>query len=139
MISSGRTERAAGQAARAPGFGVEVDAMPGGFVCSAGRRRPSTSARSGGGRRWPSDPLLFTKQQRAFLAEYADGVGIDDLAILGPITVLKLKFAPATMAAARRRAVELPGRLPNPGLGTKCAPSRPSDRGADFLEDAALI
>ena len=38
---------------------------------------------------------LFTKEQRAFYAEHAlDGIGLDDLSILGPIFVLKLKFTP---------------------------------------------
>ena len=101
-----------------PDFGVEVDAMPGGFVCSA---RLKASLRTGkvkeavAGER----PIrsLFTKQQRAFLAEHApEGVGIEDLAVLGPITVLKLKFSPRELRpAARRRAVELPGRLADPG------------------------
>jgi hypothetical protein len=38
---------------------------------------------------------LFTKEQRAFYAERApDGIGLDDLNVLGPIFVLKLKFSP---------------------------------------------
>jgi hypothetical protein len=78
------------------GFGVEVDAMPGGFVCSA---RLQAKLRAGkvkeavaGERRLRS---LFDKRQRAFLAQCApDGVEVDELSILGPITVLKLKFSP---------------------------------------------
>ena len=43
------------------------------------------------------------------------GLELDDLAILGPITVLKLKFAPEGIGAqARRRAVALPGQLDDP-------------------------
>jgi hypothetical protein len=39
---------------------------------------------------------LFSKQQRAFFAEHApEGVGLDDLEVLGPITLLKLKAAVA--------------------------------------------
>jgi len=35
---------------------------------------------------------LFSKEQRAFYAEHApEGIGLDDLAVLGPIFVLKLK------------------------------------------------
>jgi hypothetical protein len=109
-----------------PGFGVEVDAMPGGFVCSA---RLKESLRAGkvkeaiAGER--TIRSLFTKQQRAFLSEHApDGVGIEDLAVLGPITVLKLKFAPGDYG--RRLVAELWG-YPDGSrileLSTKCAPS----------------
>ena len=81
---------------RSPNLGVEVDAMPGGFVCSAsmkgtpgGRDVRSTLM----GRRKLSK--LFSKEQRAFFDAHApSGVTIDSLATLGPIFVLKLKFAP---------------------------------------------
>jgi len=78
------------------GFGVEVDAMPGGFVCSG---RLKAKLRAGKvkeamlGER--SVGSLFDKKQRAFFEDCApDGISIDDLAILGPITVMKLKFSP---------------------------------------------
>jgi len=79
-----------------PGFGVEVDAMPGGFVCSARLKAPQEGALvktvlDG------EQPIrkIFTKEQRAFFSAHApDGVGLDDLARLGPINVLKLKFRP---------------------------------------------
>src|SRR4029079_68591 len=39
---------------------------------------------------------LFTKEQRAFFDDHApDGITLDDLSVLGPINVLKLKFAPS--------------------------------------------
>jgi hypothetical protein len=75
---------------------VEVDAMPGGFVCSGSmkaRRDDAELKDVFGGRR----PLrtLFTKQQRAFFSAHApDGVQLDDLAVLGPINILKVKFTP---------------------------------------------
>ena len=82
--------------------------MPGGFVCSASAEGVA-ARRARSRRRSPaSEPIrsLFTKQQRAFLAEHApDGVGIEDLAVLGPITVLKLKFAPGDYG--RRLVAEL--------------------------------
>lgn len=77
-------------------FVVEVDAMPGGYVCSGslkaklgpGKVRPIIS----GGR---SKKKLFSKAQRAFYAAHApEGIALDDLATLGPIIVLKVKFAP---------------------------------------------
>ena len=38
---------------------------------------------------------LFSKEQRAFYADHApEGLELDDLSILGPIFVLKLKFTP---------------------------------------------
>jgi hypothetical protein len=79
-----------------PDFVVEVDAMPGGFVCSGTLKsevRPGGVADAVAGDR----PLrkLFSKEQRAYYAEHAPaGVALDDLAVLGPIFVLKLKLSP---------------------------------------------
>jgi hypothetical protein len=108
-----------------PNLGVEVDAMPGGFVCSASLKRamkagPVREAALG------ERPLrkLFSKEQRAFFAEHApEGVGLDDLAILGPINVLKLKFSPK--GYKRRLVAELwlyPDNTRILELSTKCAP-----------------
>jgi hypothetical protein len=81
---------------RSPNLVVEVDAMPGGFVCSAALKAklPATVVRAtlSGGK-----PLrkLFSKEQREFFAANApDGVELDDLSVLGPIFVLKLKSSP---------------------------------------------
>jgi hypothetical protein len=80
-----------------PMFGVEVDAMPGGFVCSASMkgRRPDADVKavfSGAA----SLRKLLSKEQRAFYAAHApDGLELDSLSRLGPINVLKLKFTPA--------------------------------------------
>jgi hypothetical protein len=39
---------------------------------------------------------LFSKEQRAFFSTHApSGIELDDLTVLGPIFVLKLKFSPA--------------------------------------------
>ena len=55
------------------------------------------------------------KEQRAFFADHApDGISLDDLAILGPIKVMKLKFPPRVRRQDGRRAVALPGRLAHP-------------------------
>ena len=79
------------------GFGVEVDAMPGGFVCSG---RLKAKLRAGkvkdvvAGER----PVrsLFDKKQRAYFADCVpSGISLDELTILGPITVMKLKFSPS--------------------------------------------
>jgi hypothetical protein len=77
-------------------FGVEVDAMPGGFVCSASYKGeldgdPVKEAAAGERKLHK----LFSKEQRAFYAEHApEGVELDDLSILGPINLTKLKYSP---------------------------------------------
>lgn len=81
---------------RSPAFGVEVDAMPGGFVCSASYKGKldQTIVRDAVAGRTPLRKL-FSKEQRAFYADHApEGVDLDDLSVLGPLFVLKLKFAP---------------------------------------------
>jgi hypothetical protein len=104
---------------------VEVDAMPGGYVCSASLkgvpRTPVLEATSG------DAPLrkLFSKEQRAFYAEHApEGIDLDDLSLLGPIFVCKIKGAPAGLA--RKMVVELwlyPDGTRILELSTKCAPA----------------
>jgi hypothetical protein len=115
-------------------FGVEVDAMPGGYVCSASFKRELQAGKVkdsvGGGR---SIRKLFSKQQRAFFAQHApDGMELDDLSILGPINVLKLKFSPEGLS--RRLAVEL-WSYPNGSrileLSTKCSPGEAFDAAAE--------
>jgi hypothetical protein len=79
-----------------PNLGVEVDAMPGGFVCSAslkGKTGINDAREVALGAR--AIRKLFTKEQRAFFKQHApEGIGMDDLSVLGPIFVLKLKFSP---------------------------------------------
>ncbi len=81
---------------RSGSFNIEVDALPGGFVCSAtmkGSLRPNEVRRALHG----DLPIrkLFSKSQRAFYAAHApEGVALDDLSILGPIFVLKFRFSP---------------------------------------------
>ena len=104
---------------------VEVDAMPGGFVCSASfkgvPKTPVHAVATG------TAPLrkLFSKQQRAFYADHApDGLGLDDLSILGPIFILKLKGTPA--GYARKMVVEVwlyPDGTRILELSTKCTPT----------------
>jgi len=90
-----------------PQFVLEVDAMPGGYVCSGSMKHtlpPNAVLPSTAGDR----PLrkLFSKEQRAFLAACApDGPSLDDLSVLGPIFVLKLKLNPEGFS--RRLVVEM--------------------------------
>jgi hypothetical protein len=114
------------QLRKLPTFGVEVDAMPGGFVCSARLKKKHSPGRVkqvvGGERPVHS---LFTKQQRAFFAQHVPAdVGLDDLSIFGPILVLKLKFAPR--GYGRRLVAELwnyPDGSRILELSTKCTPA----------------
>jgi hypothetical protein len=107
-----------------PTFRVEVDALPGGFVCSGALKRPlrPTAVRSTlAGER----PLrkLFSKEQRAFYAAHApEGVGLDDLGVLGPILVLKLRLDPEELG--RRLVAEMwlyPDGSRVLELSTRCA------------------
>jgi len=110
---------------RAKGMVVEVDAMPGGYVCSASFKgaleTPQVKQVAAGER-----PIrkLFSKPQRAFYQEHApEGLGMDDLTVLGPITVFKLKFSPEDL---RRRMVAELWLYPDGErileLSTKCLP-----------------
>jgi hypothetical protein len=109
-----------------PSFGVEVDAMPGGFVCSGSMKGlpRKTDVRTTVLERGPLR-RLFTKEQRAFYAANApDGIGLDDLAVLGPIFVLKLRFTPEELA--RKLVAEMwlyPDGSRVLELSTKCAPT----------------
>jgi hypothetical protein len=86
------------------GFRVEVDALPGGFVCSGTMKgTPRDVLGSVQGDR----PLrkLFSKEQRAFYRAHVESIELDDLAILGPIFVLKLRFTPEKLG--RRLVAEM--------------------------------
>jgi hypothetical protein len=91
---------------QSPGLVVEVDTMPGGYVCSAalkGKADASAVREATAGAR----PIrkLFSKEQRAFFEAHSPGIGLEELAILGPIFVLKLNFAPKELG--RRVVAEL--------------------------------
>ena len=108
-----------------PGFKVEVDAMPGGYVCSGSLRERVDNAdvrEAAAGTR--SLKSLFSKQQKAFLSEHTPyGPPLDELSVLGPILILKLKFEPEGFD--RRMVAELwmfPDNSRVLELSTKCAP-----------------
>jgi hypothetical protein len=110
---------------RSQSVNVEVDAMPGGYVCSASMKGKATNdevraAVHGEG----SLRKLFSKEQRAFFAEHApEGVKLDDLSVLGPVFVLKLAVVPK---GYDRRIVAEMWLLPDGSrileLSTKCPP-----------------
>ena len=106
---------------------VEVDAMPGGFVCSASLRgiprKTDVRTTLAGGL-----PLrkLFSREQRAFYAAHApEGIGLDDLSVLGPIFVLKGRLTPEELDG-RRLIAEMwlyPDGSRLLELSTKCLPA----------------
>jgi len=104
---------------------VEVDLLPGGYVCSASFKGRATAddvrdAVQG------TMPLrkLFSKEQRAFFAERAPaGIELDSLVTLGPTFVLKSSFTPVELG--RRIVAELwlyPDGSRILELSTKCLP-----------------
>ena len=116
-----------------PGFGVEVDAMPGGFVCSGRLKRAAENAEIRQvfeGKRPISK--LFGKTQRRLYAEQAPGgIGLDDLQVLGPLFVLKMKFVPEGLASDVVAEMWLyPDGSRIFELSTKCLPSNAFDTAA---------
>jgi hypothetical protein len=92
---------------RSASFRIEVDALPGGFVCSAalkGTPRPG-DVRAALARQRPVRKLFSKEQRRLFAAHAPAGLELDDLAALGPILVLKLRLAPVDLS--RRLVAEL--------------------------------
>ena len=129
---------------RLPDFGVEVDAMPGGFVCSGSMKqrleKPIVRKRILGGGSLSS---LFSKEQRAFFAKHApEGLELDELSILGPIFVLKLRVSPKELG--RRLVGEIwlyPDGSRIVELSTKCLPAEAFDVAAQlraFLKQRGL-
>ena len=100
--------------------------MPGGFVCSGSLKGVPEGADvrktvlEGGRLR-----KLFSKRQRALFADHApEGLELDDLSILGPIFVLKLKFSP--VGYGRKLVAEVwlyPDESRILELSTKCLPA----------------
>ena len=129
---------------RSGSFNVEVDALPGGFVCSAtmkGSLRPTDVKRALQG----DLPIrkLFSKEQRAFYAEHApEGLALEDLTVMGPIFVLKLSYVPEE--AQRKLVTELwlyPDGTRILELSTKCAPAEifgVAVRSRSFLSKAGI-
>ena len=100
--------------------------MPGGYVCSASMKARARQRRRQEGRsRQAAVRKLFSKEQRAFYEAHApEGIALDDLTMLGPIIVLKLKFKPKNYD--QKLVAELwnyPDNSRILELSTKCAPA----------------
>jgi hypothetical protein len=120
---------------RSAAFKVEVDVMPGGFVCSASFK----GFCSGQEVLDVSDGKLelrkiFSKEQRAFYDEHAPaGITMDKLSILGPTFLLKARHQPKDFD--RRITVEMwlyPDGARVLEISTKCLPDETFKVGADF-------
>jgi hypothetical protein len=119
-------------------------AKPGGYVCSASFKgalaTPQVKQVAAGDR---TIRKLFSKPQRAFYEAHApDGLGLDDLTVLGPINVFKLKFAPEGFG--RKLVAELwlyPDGERILELSTKCLPDEGFQVAAEaraFLADRGV-
>lgn len=105
-------------------FTVELDAMPGAFVCSGTLKRKAANAEvrevvAGAG----AIHELFSAGQRSLAEEHSRPGVLDDLVVLGPVLVIKAAFAPAELA--RRMVAELwlyPDGSRLLELSTKCEP-----------------
>jgi hypothetical protein len=122
---------------RSAAMKVEVDAMPGGYVCSASCKGVCTGDEvlqvSTG-----ELPLrkLFSKEQRAFYDAHAPaGITMDKLVILGPTFLLKVKHQPKAKDFDRPIVVELwlyPDGARVLEVSTKCLPKEAFQVTADF-------
>jgi hypothetical protein len=127
-----------------PGMKVELDAMPGGYVCSASLKgKPDTGGTSKVALGEEPIRRLFSKEQRAFFKAHAPrGLTMSDLSVLGPIFVLKVNFTPAGfnrqvtgemwLYPDGRRLLE---------LSTKCPPNEALQAATEFrlfLEDRGV-
>jgi len=120
---------------RSESFKVELDAMPGGFVCSASLKGRCTGQEvldvTAG-----KAPLksLFSKEQRAFYAKHAPPrITMESLVTLGPTYLLKAKHTPANFN--RGIVVEMwlyPDGSRILEISTKCLPEEAFQAGVEF-------
>ena len=92
---------------RSGAFRVEVDALPGGFVCSGALKGSPDQADvlKAANAKLPLRKLFSKEQRRVFAAHAPEGVALDDLGVLGPIFVLKLRLDPPELG--RRLVAEM--------------------------------
>ncbi len=111
---------------RPKGLGVEVDVMPGGFVCSGSIKGTTTATdvrRVVKGKAKVAS-IFSPAQKNLYRAHAPEGLRMRDLDTLGPITLMKLKFSPKGFG--RPMVAELwfyPDGSRILELSTKCAPN----------------
>ena len=124
---------------RSAAFKIEVDAMPGGFVCSASFKgvcsgQEVLDVASG------EMPLrkLFSKEQRAFYDAHAPaGLTMDKLVLLGPTFLLKSKHQPKAKDFDRPIVFEVwiyPDGSIVMEVSTKCLPKETFQVAGDFRD-----
>ena len=120
---------------RSAAFKVEVDVMPGGFVCSASFKGVCTGREVqdvADGKMMLSK--ILSKEQRAFFRQHAPaGVTLDQLVVLGPTLLLKAKHQPKNFD--RPITVEMwfyPDGTRILEVSTKCLPEEFFKVGAEF-------
>jgi hypothetical protein len=124
---------------RSAAFKIEVDAMPGGFVCSASFKgvcsgQEVLDVASG------EMPLrkLFSKEQRAFYDAHAPaGLTMDKLVLLGPTFLLKSKHQPKAKDFDRPIVLEVwiyPDGSIVMEVSTKCLPKEAFQVVGDFKD-----
>ena len=121
-------------------FNVEVDALPGGYVCSASFKGRATGQDVRDAVRGKI-PIrrLFSKTQRAFYQQHApEGLDLDSLIPLGPTFLLKTRFGVPSgfdgKGPERQLVAEVwfyPDGSRILELSTKCAPSETFAVGAE--------
>jgi hypothetical protein len=122
---------------RSDAFKVELDAMPGGFICSASYKGVATGQEvldvTAG-----TMPIrsLFSREQRAFYDTHAPaGIEMNSLLTLGPTFLLKAKHQPKEFP--RGITVEM-WLYPNGSrileVSTKCPPAEAFQAGAEFRD-----
>jgi hypothetical protein len=84
---------------RSGAFRIEVDALPGGFVCSGTLKGtpPADDVRRAANGTLPLRKLFSKEQRQLYAAHAPQGIGLDDLVVLGPIFVLKLRYVPPSL------------------------------------------
>jgi len=130
---------------RSAAFKVEVDVMPGGFVCSASFKGVCSGQEvldvTAG-----VMPLrkLFSREQRAFYDAHAPaGLTMDKLVVLGPTFLLKARHQPKDFD--RRITVEMwlyPDGSRILEISTKCLPDEAFQVGTEFkayLADKGIV
>ena len=132
---------------RSAAFKIEVDAMPGGYVCSASFKGACSGQEvldvTAG-----AMPLrkLFSREQRAFYDAHAPaGITMDKLVILGPTFLLKVKHQPKAKDFDRPITIEMwlyPDGSRIMEISTKCLPKETFQVVADFksyLADRGIV
>jgi hypothetical protein len=109
-------------------FNVEVDVLPGGFVCSASfkGRAPGSDVLAAGRGELPLRRLLSRTQREFYTAHAPSGLRLSDLVPLGPTFLLKTRF---DVTLARRQVQSMVAEMwfyPDGSrileLSTKCPP-----------------